>query len=37
VNHSPKFAPAIHPTLATGVSTLLEAAGAWLRLDAPAP
>ncbi len=37
VNHSPKFAPAIHPTLETGVATLLEAAGAWLRTDAPPP
>lgn len=36
VNHSSRFAPAIHPTLETGVQTLLEAAGAWLRKDAAA-
>jgi hippurate hydrolase len=30
VNHSPKFAPVIHPTLRTGVETLVVAAGAWL-------
>ena len=29
-NHNPRFAPAIHPTLETGVETLLAAAGAWL-------
>jgi hippurate hydrolase len=30
VNHSPKFAPVIHPTLRTGVETLVVAGGAWL-------
>jgi hippurate hydrolase len=30
VNHSPRFAPVIHPTLRTGVETLLVAAQAWL-------
>src|SRR6476659_1705333 len=30
VNHSPKFAPVIHPTLQTGVETLVVAARAWL-------
>jgi amidohydrolase len=31
VNHSPKFAPVIHPTLRTGVEALLVATMAWLR------
>jgi hippurate hydrolase len=30
VNHSPKFAPVIHPTLRTGVETLVVAAQAWM-------
>jgi len=30
VNHSPKFAPVIHPTLRTGVEALVVAACAWL-------
>src|SRR5690349_2334510 len=30
VNHSPQFAPVIHPTLATGVQTMIVAARAWL-------
>jgi hippurate hydrolase len=30
VNHNPRFAPVIHPTLETGVRTLLVAACAWL-------
>jgi amidohydrolase len=30
VNHSPKFAPVLHPTLQTGVETLLVATRAWL-------
>jgi len=30
VNHSPLFAPVLHPTLATGVETLVIAAQAWL-------
>jgi len=29
-NHSPKFAPVIHPTLETGLQAMLAAAGAWL-------
>ena len=29
-NHNPRFAPVIHPTLETGVETLLAAAHAWL-------
>jgi amidohydrolase len=29
-NHSPHFAPVIHPTLDTGVTALVVAAGAWL-------
>jgi hippurate hydrolase len=29
-NHSPFFAPVLHPTLATGVETLVVAARAWL-------
>jgi hippurate hydrolase len=33
-NHSPKFAPAIHPTLETGVRAMLAAAGAWLGAEA---
>jgi amidohydrolase len=30
VNHSPKFAPVIHPTLRIGVETLVVASRAWL-------
>lgn len=30
VNHSPRFAPVVHPTLETGVETLIVAARAWL-------
>ena len=29
-NHSPKFAPEIHPTLETGLQAMLSAASAWL-------
>jgi hippurate hydrolase len=29
VNHSPKFAPVLHPTLQTGVESLVVAARAW--------
>ena len=29
-NHAPNFAPVIHPTLRTGIETLLTAAGLWL-------
>jgi amidohydrolase len=32
VNHSPKFAPAIHPTLRTGVEALVIASRAWLSV-----
>jgi hippurate hydrolase len=35
-NHNPRFAPVIHPTLETGVHTLLAAAGAWLASPADA-
>jgi metal-dependent amidase/aminoacylase/carboxypeptidase family protein len=34
-NHAPNFAPAIHPTLRTGVEAMLTAAGVWLT-GAPA-
>ena len=30
VNHSPKFAPVLHPTLETGVEALVVAARAWM-------
>ena len=30
-NHSPRFAPQIHPTLETGLQAMLTAAFAWLR------
>jgi amidohydrolase len=30
VNHSPKFAPVLHPTLQTGIETLVVATRAWL-------
>lgn len=30
VNHSPKFAPVLHPTLRTGVEALVAATRAWL-------
>src|SRR5207302_2574559 len=29
-NHNPKFAPIIHPTLETGIETLVAATCAWL-------
>jgi amidohydrolase len=29
-NHAPDFAPIIHPTLQTGIETMLTAAGLWL-------
>jgi amidohydrolase len=35
VNHSPKFAPVIHPTLRTGVETLVVASLAWLSPSDP--
>ena len=35
VNHSPKFAPILHPTLETGVETLVVGAMAWLSPEAP--
>ena len=31
-NHNPRFAPVIHPTLQTGVETLIIAARAWLAV-----
>jgi hippurate hydrolase len=33
VNHSPKFAPVLHPTLRTGVEALVTAARAWLPAE----
>jgi hippurate hydrolase len=30
-NHSPRFAPVLHPTLETGMNAMLAAAAAWLR------
>ena len=35
-NHNPRFAPVIHPTLRTGVETLVVAARAWLSASAQA-
>jgi amidohydrolase len=35
VNHSPLFAPVIHPTLLTGVETLVVAAQAWFSAQRP--
>jgi hippurate hydrolase len=32
VNHSPKFAPVLHPTLRTGIEALVVAARAWLAV-----
>ena len=29
-NHNPRFAPVLHPTLETGVATLVVASRAWL-------
>jgi len=34
VNHSPKFAPVLHPTLETGVEALVVGALAWLGVKA---
>jgi hippurate hydrolase len=34
VNHSPKFAPVLHPTLETGVEALVVGALAWLGTNA---
>jgi hippurate hydrolase len=36
VNHSPLFAPVLHPTLRTGVEALVVAAQAWLAEQQPA-
>lgn len=33
VNHSPKFAPVLHPTLQTGIEALVVGAMAWLGSD----
>lgn len=33
-NHSPKFAPVVHPTLETGLQAMLAAASAWIGLPA---
>jgi amidohydrolase len=32
-NHSPRFAPVVHPTLETGLRAMLTAASAWLCRD----
>ncbi len=32
-NHSPKFAPVLHPTLETGLEAMLTAAAAWLCVE----
>ena len=29
-NHNPRFAPVLHPTIETGVATLVVASRAWL-------
>jgi hippurate hydrolase len=29
-NHNPRFAPTLHPTLETGIETLVTATEAWL-------
>jgi amidohydrolase len=34
-NHSPKFAPVLHPTLETGLQAMLTAALAWLSPPSP--
>jgi hypothetical protein len=31
VNHSPNFAPVIHPTLETGITTFVVSSLAWLQ------
>ena len=36
-NHSPAFAPIIHPTLRSGVQAMLTAATVWLSPATPAP
>ena len=36
-NHAPDFAPALHPTLRTGVEAMLAAAGAWLASGEATP
>jgi hippurate hydrolase len=36
-NHAPDFAPALHPTLRTGVEAMLTAAGAWLAAGEATP
>ncbi|MBF9235476.1 M20 family metallopeptidase [Microvirga alba] len=35
VNHSPQFAPVLHPTLETGIEALVIGAQAWLGADRP--
>jgi hypothetical protein len=37
VNHSPLFAPVIHPTLQTGVETLVVAAQSWFSAQRTNP
>lgn len=36
-NHNPRFAPVLHPTLATGVEAFVTATHAWLSTSAPSP
>jgi hippurate hydrolase len=36
-NHNPRFLPVLHPTLQTGVETLMVAAGAWLAAPKKSP
>ena len=33
-NHSPRFAPVVHPTLETGLRAMVAATGAWLGVEA---
>jgi hypothetical protein len=33
-NHSPRFAPVVHPTLETGLRAMVAAAAAWLGVEA---
>ena len=33
VNHSPQFAPVLHPTLQTGVEAMVVAAMAWNKAE----
>jgi hypothetical protein len=37
INHNPRFAPILHPTLETGIETLVVAACAWLGTESTRP